>query len=398
MVTIDGLHNGWRHLVLPITHTDQLVVNAVLAASAFHLSINDTTKSTNPSRTPATPAVFSDTRLCKQRHPNCTTLYAYTIMGPHQRQELGDSIHGMDRHIVLLTILVLLVAVMIAGSDDFPILLRMLQSAFEAIGGEEGLGRGVFAEFMIRQIHRMRVYAAPFVSEESGFATISSLEQTTQGLPHCSQQRRNAAAAVPLITSLVQQAHDIYLWQALRGPPSCSPLSHPSSTTAGQTPPPSTVLVQRFKETLEAFPCGSPGEQILIRATFIAASDAFIALLTLSPSHSSAYNHLRSRAGSKIISPSDEKPPDIDETKPGDYAEGLVEELAEPGHEVLPRVYNIWTASAYQVLMMASWTCNIVLYSTVTDLGGPMMLIYSTIIVTIGQCLMMSSLAEMCAI
>lgn len=60
----------------------------------------------------------------------------------------------MDRHIVLLTILVLLVAVMIAGSDDFPILLRMLQSAFEAIGGEEGPGRGVFAKFMIRQIHK----------------------------------------------------------------------------------------------------------------------------------------------------------------------------------------------------------------------------------------------------
>lgn len=36
------------------------------------------------------------------------------------------------------------------------------------------------------------------------------------------------------------------------------------------------------------------------------------------------------------------------------------------------------TASAYQVLMMASWTCNVVLYSTVFDVGGPMMLIYST--------------------
>ncbi|KAJ4245838.1 hypothetical protein NW757_009693 [Fusarium falciforme] len=47
-------------------------------------------------------------------------------------------------------------------------------------------------------------------------------------------------------------------------------------------------------------------------------------------------------------------------------------------HETLHRVYNTWTASAYQVLMMASWTCNVVLYSTVFDVGGPMMLIYST--------------------
>ncbi|KAL4993949.1 amino acid permease-domain-containing protein [Aspergillus recurvatus] len=44
----------------------------------------------------------------------------------------------------------------------------------------------------------------------------------------------------------------------------------------------------------------------------------------------------------------------------------------------LNKVYNVWTASAYQMLMMASWTCNLVLYSTVMTLGGPMMLIYST--------------------
>lgn len=64
----------------------------------------------------------------------------------------------------------------------------------------------------------------------------------------------------------------------------------------------------------------------------------------------------------------------------------------------LRRVYNVWTASAYQVLMMASWTCNIVLYSTVFDLGGPMMLVYSTIVVTFGQSLTMGSLAELCSV
>ncbi|KAL5593003.1 hypothetical protein FOBRF1_012105 [Fusarium oxysporum] len=64
--------------------------------------------------------------------------------------------------------------------------------------------------------------------------------------------------------------------------------------------------------------------------------------------------------------------------------------------EHLHKVFNIWTASAYQVLMMASWTCNIVLYDTVMSLGGPMMLIYSTIIVGIGQTLVMASLGEMC--
>jgi hypothetical protein len=100
--------------------------------------------------------------------------------------------------------------------------------------------------------------------------------------------------------------------------------------------------------------------------------------------------------------------------------------------DVPNRVYNIWAgqhlslmtvpqtnkkfqkATAWQVLMMTSWTCNIILFDTVFDIGGPMMLIYSThvirrllfydcrlnivrVIVTVGQSLLMASLAEMCS-
>lgn len=116
----------------------------------------------------------------------------------------------------------------------------------------------------------MRVYAAPFLGEENGLKTLSSPEHTTQGLEclnHCSQQRPDAAAAVPLITSLMQQAYHIYLQQALREEGS-SVIATPASD--------STHLVQRFKETLEAFPDGWPGEQVLIWATFIAASDCVL--------------------------------------------------------------------------------------------------------------------------
>ncbi|KAH7268944.1 amino acid/polyamine transporter I [Fusarium solani] len=60
----------------------------------------------------------------------------------------------------------------------------------------------------------------------------------------------------------------------------------------------------------------------------------------------------------------------------GDISEDKLMTPTGPEHEVLHRVYNI----------------------NVFDLGGPMMLIYSTIIVCIGQCLLMSSLAEMCSV
>lgn len=124
----------------------------------------------------------------------------------------------------------------------------------------------------------MRVYAAPFLSEENGLKTLSSPEHTTQGLEclnHCSQQRPDAAAAVPLITSLMQQAYHIYLQQALRAEGSSSSPS-PSPSVISTPASDSTHLVQRFKETLEAFPDGWPGEQVLIWATFIAASDCVL--------------------------------------------------------------------------------------------------------------------------
>ncbi|RSL37992.1 hypothetical protein CEP53_015284, partial [Fusarium sp. AF-6] len=64
----------------------------------------------------------------------------------------------------------------------------------------------------------------------------------------------------------------------------------------------------------------------------------------------------------------------------------------------LKRVYNFWTLCAYQVMMSATWTCVVVLYGTIFDLGGPVGLIYGSIIVAIGQTLLMASLAEYCGL
>jgi choline transport protein len=49
-------------------------------------------------------------------------------------------------------------------------------------------------------------------------------------------------------------------------------------------------------------------------------------------------------------------------------------------------------------MIMCSWSCNIILYSTVFDLGGPMSFVYGTILVAVGQTLLMASLAELCSI
>lgn len=132
MVVIDGQYNGWRHLILPIALTDDLVMSAVLAASAFHISGN------GDCHTLANPRA----------------LYAGALRKLQQRRELT----GYDadtKQMVILAIVVLLVVVMINGSSDFPVMFRMLQSAIDAIGGENGLEHGgEVSEFSLRQIRK----------------------------------------------------------------------------------------------------------------------------------------------------------------------------------------------------------------------------------------------------
>jgi hypothetical protein len=152
MLAIDGLHNGWRHLILPIAHSDELVMNAVLAVSASHLSFKESRHMKIAHASPQMAARSS--RLIKaDQYPDSNSLYAQAITSLLQRQDLSQCSQP-TRNFVLLAILILLVAVMVTGSQDFPILFRTLQSAFEAVGGEQGLGNGELAQFIIRQIHK----------------------------------------------------------------------------------------------------------------------------------------------------------------------------------------------------------------------------------------------------
>ncbi|KAF9767676.1 hypothetical protein IL306_015121 [Fusarium sp. DS 682] len=64
----------------------------------------------------------------------------------------------------------------------------------------------------------------------------------------------------------------------------------------------------------------------------------------------------------------------------------------------LHRVYNFWTLCAYQVMISSTWTCVVVFYRIIFDVGRPASLLYGSIIVAIGQTLLIASLAEYCSI
>ncbi|ENH68890.1 Acriflavine sensitivity control protein acr-2 [Fusarium oxysporum f. sp. cubense race 1] len=240
MIACDGPHNGWRRFVLPMADRDELVMDAVLAVSLFHR--------------PQAPHDQPATDRPEQDH------YARAIQGLQKRSQLGDC-DRPDQHSILLTILLLLTAVMVNGSSDFPILFNMLQSAIDAIGGDMRLGSGGIAEFLVRQIRKLKVYAAPLLSEDAGINIISSeaeVDKMFECLNHCVQNNPQHSKSLELVPGLVRQACEIYLNQVAFD-------SHTPVTpqVRARRVVESIRRVQRFIDTFEAFPENAPGKQNL---------------------------------------------------------------------------------------------------------------------------------------
>lgn len=104
---------------------------------------------------------------------------------------------------------------------------------------------------------RLRVYAAPLMNEHTGVGVISSqANRSFDCLRYTGSFHPEHSLAVAYIANLNEQAYRIYLHSVLHLPLEVS----------------SFELVDRFKRTLEAFPSKSPGEHVLIWATFMAAA------------------------------------------------------------------------------------------------------------------------------
>lgn len=109
---------------------------------------------------------------------------------------------------------------------------------------------------------RMRVYAAPFISQQTGVSTIlSQAPHSFDCLYYSSRFHPEKQYMIDLIASLRQQAYDIYLQRVLLSKPPGNELS-------------SADVVTRFRASLEPFPEGFPGDHSLIWPSFIAASES----------------------------------------------------------------------------------------------------------------------------
>ncbi|KAI1443563.1 hypothetical protein F5Y02DRAFT_419850 [Annulohypoxylon stygium] len=241
MVLVDDCTNGWRHLILPLACSDELVMSSVLTVAAFHYS----------------------KRARGSRIADPVKLYSKTISELQKRRDLCNG--DLDAKCrVIVTIVVLLLSTIVSGSSDFVILFRMLQSALDVVGGEEllAVSDNVIAGFSAKQIRKMRVYISPFISQDAGVCAVASqAQQCWDEQEYLLQSCPDYAYTLPLTSSLRELAFQIYLQQT------CGVMNYDLALPD---------LVSRFRLMLESVPQDVEAEHVLVWPVFIAASASFI--------------------------------------------------------------------------------------------------------------------------
>ena len=153
MIAIDGRHNGWRYIVLPMAHADELVMSAVLAVSAFHRDINQNKGHAKYCLTGAADSWYPPRESWVGTIPSPQALYDMAIEGLRQRSNLVGS-SPEAKQAILVAVLVLLVAAMVTGREDYSTILGMLCSATNVFGGERQLGACELGGFLVRQVRK----------------------------------------------------------------------------------------------------------------------------------------------------------------------------------------------------------------------------------------------------
>lgn len=242
MVPVDDQRNGWRCLILPLAHTDQLIRDAVLSASAFH---------------------FTSTVSAQQFAPGA--IYHRAIRRLRGRQDL-EHYSVAEKQIVVLSLLVFLATVLVSGSSDYRIVLKLLEAAVSAAGGDDILRHGELGQFIVRQIQKFRGYASPLLSQAEGIAILSQTSTVIRpsSSPGWEDFRAyysyytNHQQSMSLVYDLHEQACGIYVQRA----------------QAGRDGPALSQEVSNFRATLDKFPPGAAAEQILVWPIFFAALES----------------------------------------------------------------------------------------------------------------------------
>jgi hypothetical protein len=124
-------------------------MDAVVTVAFYHLELNKSTQAHK-----RTKCELSATRS-DLRDPN--EMYNRVIQGLRSQPGLNSGNVNIKIS-VSITILILFVGAMVTGGSDFLLLSRMLESAIEAMGGEDKLPRVYASDFIKNQNHKYVVF------------------------------------------------------------------------------------------------------------------------------------------------------------------------------------------------------------------------------------------------
>jgi transcription factor-like protein len=285
METVDGIDNRWRTLVLSLADQDDLVMSAVLAVSAFHMHLVN-----SPRHATSGPAATDPYGGTLEAFPAYLHRLDSNVVASLKHYAQLDALAAAQKQSILITILVLQVGAMVTGRSDFPSLYRMLDSAFNAVGGMEGLGGGEAPAFIKSQVDKFRFYGATLLDENAGLEVISSPAHARDLLDSLSSRwsdHPEHRETISYVKDLVRQALDMYLDAALSRSeqesaaavawlsPEDAAAAYPSPEEAALRADSARIRVQHFIETLQALldsPMGASCEQALIWSTFVVGS------------------------------------------------------------------------------------------------------------------------------
>ncbi|KAL1620432.1 hypothetical protein SLS54_006219 [Diplodia seriata] len=248
MVTINKPFNGYRDVILPMTETSPMMLNAALAAASHHLGVVH-----QPSYSQSAARYYT-AAIRGLRHQQQLSLTG----GPEEAALPPSRETAIE---TIATTLLLLVCDMVAAGSDFQFLFRMLTRLVEMAGGSEALCADGDANnvFLVQQVKKLSFYGQPFLREATSTSlVVTGFAGAVEAFAAQSRINPEHETIFARLIALIEQARDIYIHRAI-----------------GDLPPQAMhSLVERFLATAGDIPVASPGGHSLVWAYFIVAAES----------------------------------------------------------------------------------------------------------------------------
>ncbi|RMY70053.1 hypothetical protein D0863_06052 [Hortaea werneckii] len=235
MVTFDRGNNGYRNIILPLAHQDELVQRAVCVVSAFHIGRQD-------------PSLYNMAETGR-------TAIIAKLSQSARNNENSKEVFNLP---TLVTLLVLLVGEMVTGSTEFNHLFSMMSALLQGSNILQETSSSVEA-FLRQQVHMFQLFVRPFLDPASGAVMLKgSISQYLDFMTCFSDRGPWYSAQVLCLEEAVHLAKDIFLedFNAEHHPVACH------------------IRLERLRDMTSSISLATPGMHALVWPYFVAAASS----------------------------------------------------------------------------------------------------------------------------